>query len=682
MSLPAWPVRDLPRASRAIFPRLRLTLGILLTIAIVATALTRPASVAQATEPSDKWITTYRPLTWNMQGAGDIGSKWDIVGAMAAGAPTIGAHNVVALQEAGPAASLPKDAVYYDRYTSKIETLDETKRRTFYAINIYTWNFKSRLGTARLFLYFMKTDFTTQSRNNLAMVSDKLLKNPIFIDRQPQQASPSTLGLRPSFGLGLSSTNNTWDYFFTLHATARGDNASNEADNTLAAIDKSVPEGSQWAALGGYNRNPSSLTLPQKSTISRTYAATRQGGGEYDYMVSRTKRRLDGWSGHPLTVGSYASDHWPVAFHTFSSSRQFSPLRTREHPSQCLAAVRNNRASITSCKGSKTQTWVIAGDYVMNVAFGKQCLDVRGNATANDSEVWAYDCNGGENQKWKYQDDGTLINPASKKCLETVNSTANLVIRDCVPTKRGQQWILPTDKSGDRLKVNKDRTVSLTHISAGGNTGQVTNISGSVKSVETSIHSVAQPDLLDIFAIGTDGKLMEAIWDSTSHKLAVGWREFKTAKQHASVPISKLTDLSVTMDAEATYVSAVGGEKGKKKTLCITRIKRTKLTTEDWSSPWACSSTKGYRLTSVAVPKPSIEVSETNGADAAPGSDLYTFTYGNSEQATFRQKTTYSAAGNKLEISLEERSCRSSSHPRKIGKGDRQLGWNRRKSGS
>ncbi|WP_371476657.1 arabinofuranosidase catalytic domain-containing protein [Kitasatospora sp. NBC_00315] len=64
-----------------------------------------------------------------------------------------------------------------------------------------------------------------------------------------------------------------------------------------------------------------------------------------------------------------------------------------------------------------------------------RCLDITGNETTNGTLVELWDCNGGANQVWKQQSNGSLLNPRSGRCLDSPNaSTANgtrLEIWDC-----------------------------------------------------------------------------------------------------------------------------------------------------------------------------------------------------------------------------------------------------------
>ena len=64
-----------------------------------------------------------------------------------------------------------------------------------------------------------------------------------------------------------------------------------------------------------------------------------------------------------------------------------------------------------------------------------RCLDINAGGTANGSVVQLWDCNGGANQKWVQQANGSLLNPVSGRCLDSPGgSTANgtkLEIYDC-----------------------------------------------------------------------------------------------------------------------------------------------------------------------------------------------------------------------------------------------------------
>ena len=55
-----------------------------------------------------------------------------------------------------------------------------------------------------------------------------------------------------------------------------------------------------------------------------------------------------------------------------------------------------------------------------------RCLDVTGDSTAAGAQVELWDCNGGGNQKWVQQPNGSLLNPQSGLCLDDpADNTAN-----------------------------------------------------------------------------------------------------------------------------------------------------------------------------------------------------------------------------------------------------------------
>ncbi|MFF2953139.1 ricin-type beta-trefoil lectin domain protein [Kitasatospora sp. NPDC057965] len=66
---------------------------------------------------------------------------------------------------------------------------------------------------------------------------------------------------------------------------------------------------------------------------------------------------------------------------------------------------------------------------------GYLCLDARGNGTGNGTATALWTCNGGGNQVWLPQADGTVFNPQSGRCLDLPNgNTANgtrFVLWDC-----------------------------------------------------------------------------------------------------------------------------------------------------------------------------------------------------------------------------------------------------------
>jgi hypothetical protein len=58
--------------------------------------------------------------------------------------------------------------------------------------------------------------------------------------------------------------------------------------------------------------------------------------------------------------------------------------------------------------------------------YGNKCLDVPSHATTAGTKVAIYDCNGGANQRWTLNTDGTVVGVESGLCLDVTGAgTAN-----------------------------------------------------------------------------------------------------------------------------------------------------------------------------------------------------------------------------------------------------------------
>jgi hypothetical protein len=100
------------------------------------------------------------------------------------------------------------------------------------------------------------------------------------------------------------------------------------------------------------------------------------------------------------------------------------------------------QVQLHTCNGSTAQNWTRDGGTLR--ALGK-CLDVAGAATADGTKIQLYTCNTTSAQTWTPQANGTLLNPASGKCLDV--SGANPA--DSTPvhlwtchTNASQKWTL------------------------------------------------------------------------------------------------------------------------------------------------------------------------------------------------------------------------------------------------
>jgi hypothetical protein len=73
--------------------------------------------------------------------------------------------------------------------------------------------------------------------------------------------------------------------------------------------------------------------------------------------------------------------------------------------------------------------------------YGTKCLDVPGHATTAGTKVEIWSCNGGTNQQWRVNADGTIVGVESGLCLDvsggaTANGTA-VQLWNCTGTSSG-----------------------------------------------------------------------------------------------------------------------------------------------------------------------------------------------------------------------------------------------------
>ncbi|MEU6843330.1 PQQ-dependent sugar dehydrogenase [Streptomyces sp. NPDC046716] len=108
------------------------------------------------------------------------------------------------------------------------------------------------------------------------------------------------------------------------------------------------------------------------------------------------------------------------------------------------ATADGTQIQIYTCNTSGAQQWTVAADQTLR-ALGK-CLDISGGGSADGTKVQLYACNGSGAQKWVAQSDGTVRNPQSAKCLDASGGTWN----DSTPVhlwtchgEANQRWTLP-----------------------------------------------------------------------------------------------------------------------------------------------------------------------------------------------------------------------------------------------
>lgn len=89
------------------------------------------------------------------------------------------------------------------------------------------------------------------------------------------------------------------------------------------------------------------------------------------------------------------------------------------------ATANQTPLQIWDCNGGTNQQWTALSSGALQV-YGNKCLDVPGHATVAGTRVQIYDCNGGANQQWTLNPDGTVVGRESGLCLDaTGQATAN-----------------------------------------------------------------------------------------------------------------------------------------------------------------------------------------------------------------------------------------------------------------
>ncbi|HZM74530.1 MAG TPA: RICIN domain-containing protein [Candidatus Limnocylindrales bacterium] len=104
---------------------------------------------------------------------------------------------------------------------------------------------------------------------------------------------------------------------------------------------------------------------------------------------------------------------------------------------KCLEAAGGGTANGTAvqvydCHGGANQVWQYNQDttspYVLTFKspVSGRCLDVNNGFSTDGTKIQLWDCNGGVAQVWRFAPDGSLVNPATSKCLDmSASSTAN-----------------------------------------------------------------------------------------------------------------------------------------------------------------------------------------------------------------------------------------------------------------
>ena len=124
------------------------------------------------------------------------------------------------------------------------------------------------------------------------------------------------------------------------------------------------------------------------------------------------------------------------------------PITSGANSSKCvddngLSSANGTKIQIWDCNGGANQSWTVEPDGTLQV-YGK-CMDITGANYGNGTNIELWQCNGGANQQWQASN-GILVNPASGKCLDDPKSnTANGTQLDLWTCNGGanQHWTIP-----------------------------------------------------------------------------------------------------------------------------------------------------------------------------------------------------------------------------------------------
>ncbi|MFE0461670.1 ricin-type beta-trefoil lectin domain protein [Kitasatospora sp. NPDC058965] len=237
-------------------------------------------------------------------------------------------------------------------------------------------------------------------------------------------------------------------------AAAKGNPTASGAALVIATCAAGTPE-QTWTATG--------TALTQQSVINRSFRAST-----YPVLTSPGDVNNDGNPDLVAITGAGAITQYLGTGADSKGEAQLSPasqigtvnaqvqvdIRSVQD-GRCLdnygngAGVpgRGTNVAQYDCWGGATQKFTFATDGTLRT--GGMCVSVANGATTNGAAVISWDCEPGHaEQQWVLGTDGTIRNPASKKCLElpgwvTTNGSA-MDIWDCGSGQANQEWVVHT----------------------------------------------------------------------------------------------------------------------------------------------------------------------------------------------------------------------------------------------
>ncbi|MET9633041.1 ricin-type beta-trefoil lectin domain protein [Lentzea sp. NPDC006480] len=95
-------------------------------------------------------------------------------------------------------------------------------------------------------------------------------------------------------------------------------------------------------------------------------------------------------------------------------------------------AANGNQLQLHDCNGTAAQQWRPANGKITTAA---RCMGAAGDRVVNETLIEIFDCGGTPGQIWRPRDDGSILNPASGRCLDLrfadTSEFAPLQLHDC-----------------------------------------------------------------------------------------------------------------------------------------------------------------------------------------------------------------------------------------------------------
>lgn len=229
-------------------------------------------------------------VTWNMQGSNaSTENKWNT--GVANILNSLNPTPALCLQECGgvPASAARMTSIYFQIGPGVTDQVD-----------VYSWGGTS--SRPAYYIFFHHWD-NGGNRVNSAIVSKTLptnLMNDVIL------VSPGGGPVwRPALGVNLQG------WLFSFHAISPG---GPDGAGLLAQVSQfCAASNSQWAVGADWNRQPTTLTVPNGSVVcppnGNTYPV-RSPSAQYDYCVASTTTPVTG----TVITSVILSDHFPVGF--------------------------------------------------------------------------------------------------------------------------------------------------------------------------------------------------------------------------------------------------------------------------------------------------------------------------------------------------------------------------------